>query len=224
MRGLRLENVTVAGVSRSIDLDVAVGETGAIDVECSRVPAVADVLVGLKPPRTGSAMVDGRPPFGDRQAKRACPARLVPSDGGLLPNLTILRNILYTECVVLRRPSEHPEKEVRHATAVTFGLNDVLDRYPFEVTVGRRRMAALARALRGGPSVVVLEDAPDAPTWGALLGADQFRRDAEPELPMAESPVELLTGVAAVLVTCDPERAHGFGTPARLRDGVGAHD
>jgi hypothetical protein len=80
-------------------------------------------------------------------------------------------------------------------TASRCGLDDVLDRYPYEITPGRRRLAGLARALRSKPAAVVLEDAPGLPTWGALLDFDR-----NPELLAA----------ALLLITDDPARAASF--------------
>ncbi|MQA86102.1 MAG: ATP-binding cassette domain-containing protein [Streptosporangiales bacterium] len=163
----------------------------------------------MKPPRSGRVKIDERSVTGDHHRARQHGVRLVPSDGGLLPNLTVLRNILYTECVVERRPREHREKEVRHSTAIAYGLNDVLDRYPYEITVGRRRMAGLARALRADPSVVVLEDDLDAPTWAALLGAQKA----------GGRETHGLSGVAVVLVTSDLVRIQGLDAPALMFQG-----
>lgn len=213
MRGLRLEDVSVAGVSGSLNLSVEMAQIRAVIVPASRIRAVADVLVGLEPPQSGWVKIDDKPVTGDHHRARQHGIRLVPSDGGLLPNLTVLHNILYAECVVHRRPSEHPEKEVRHSTAIAYGLNDVLDRFPYEITIGRRRMAGLARALRANPSVVVLEDDLDAPTWVALLGAAQPPADGDSPSTSAHTPVGQLSGVAAVLVTSDPARAQGLESP-----------
>lgn len=200
MRGLRVDGVTVPGMAGSLNLDVKIAQTRAVIVPASQVRAVADVLVGLKAPQSGRVKIDDRPVTGDHHRARRHGVRLVPSGGGLLPNLTVLRNILYAECIVERRPSQHPEKEVRYSTAIAYGLNDVLDRYPYEITAGSRRMAGLARAMRASPSVVVLEDESEAPTWGALLGG---------WAGTISTPAGLLSGVAAVLVTPDPTRAQG---------------
>ena len=82
-------------------------------------------------------------------------------------------------------------------TAAGCGLDDVLDRYPHEITAGRRRIAGLARALCGLPDVatVVLEDAPDLPAWPNLLDGMHA-----PEL----------YSVALLLLTHDTGRTEGF--------------
>jgi ABC-type taurine transport system ATPase subunit len=80
-------------------------------------------------------------------------------------------------------------------TASRCGLEDVLDRYPHEITSGRRRLAGVARALRAHPAVIVLEDAAGLPTWDSLL-----RLDHNPELWSA----------ALLLISTDAARTDGF--------------
>lgn len=127
--------------------------------------------------------------------------RLVPAEGGLLPHRTVLGNLVHGNRVGRIIPRATAVDEIA-LTATGCGLDDVLDRYPHEITAGRRRVAGLARALCGLPAVttVLLEDAPDLPTWPNLLES-------------VHAP-ELLS-VALVLLTYDAERAVGFD-PATL--------
>jgi ABC-type nitrate/sulfonate/bicarbonate transport system ATPase subunit len=144
--------------------------------------------------------------------------RLVPAEGGLLPHRTVLGNLVHGNRIGRIIPRATAVEEIA-LTATGCGLDDVLDRYPHEITAGRRRVAGLARALCGLPAVttVVLEDAPDMPTWPNLLEAVHA-----PEL----------YSVALLLLTHDAERAAGFetagaddpdaaeatGSPSRRRD------
>jgi ABC-type taurine transport system ATPase subunit len=150
---------------------------------------LADLVAGLEQPPAG-ARVEG-----------AGSVRLVPADGGLLPHLTVLGNLMHGARVSPASPAvPRPTAEQRcRETASRCGLDDVLDRFPYEITPGRRRMAGLARALRSKPAAVVLEDAPGLPTWGALL---DFERNPE------------LLAAALLLITGDPARAAGFPPPA----------
>lgn len=122
--------------------------------------------------------------------------RLVPAEGGLLPHRTVLGNLVHGNRVGRIIPRATAVDEIA-LTATGCGLDDVLDRYPHEITAGRRRVAGLARALCGLPAVtaVVLEDAPDLPTWPNLLEAVHA-----PEL----------FSVALLLLTYDVERSVGF--------------
>ncbi|GAB2554635.1 P-loop NTPase family protein [Kribbella endophytica] len=122
------------------------------------------------------------------------PIRLVPAEGGLLPHLTVLDNIVHGHITAHRVTKEAADKQC-HLTATNCDLDDVLLRYPHEITPGRRRLAGLARAVRADPSVIVLEDAPGLPTWGSLLRPDNITE---------------LWSIALVLITTDAERAKAF--------------
>jgi ABC-type thiamine transport system ATPase subunit len=143
----------------------------------------ADLIAGLDEPPP-NAVID----TGDG------PVRLVPAEGGLLPHLTVLGNILHGHIATHRVTRDAADKQCR-LTATNCDLDDVLHRYPHEITPGRRRLAGLARAVRADPSVIVLEDAPGLPTWGSLLRPDNITE---------------LWSIALVLITTDPERAKGF--------------
>lgn len=122
--------------------------------------------------------------------------RLVPAEGGLLPHRTVLGNLVHGNRIGRIIPRATAVEEIA-LTAAGCGLDDVLERYPHEITAGRRRIAGLARALCGLPTVttVVLEDAPDLPAWPNLLEGVHA-----PEL----------YSVALLLLTHDAGRAEGF--------------
>ena len=181
MDGLLLERLLVPGSPARLRIDV--GEQRAVvvpDEQSARL--LADLVTGLDEPPADSVL----------QAAGA--VRLVPAEGGLLPHLTVLGNIVHGHKVTHRVTRRAAEDECR-VTAARCGLEDVLDRYPHEITPGRRRLAGVARALRAHPAVIVLEDAAGLPTWGSLL-----RFDHNPELWSA----------ALLLITTDLTRITGF--------------
>jgi ABC-type nitrate/sulfonate/bicarbonate transport system ATPase subunit len=142
----------------------------------------ADLIAGLdEPPPNAAVDTDG-------------PVRLVPAEGGLLPHLTVLGNILHGHIAAHRVTRDAADTQCR-LTATNCDLDDVLHRYPHEITPGRRRLAGLARAVRADPSVIVLEDAAGLPTWGSLLRPDNITE---------------LWSIALVLITTDSERAKDF--------------
>jgi ABC-type methionine transport system ATPase subunit len=142
----------------------------------------ADLITGLEDLPPGAAVQTGGP------------IRLVPAEGGLLPHLTVLGNIVHGHIATHRVTRDAADKQCR-LTATNCDLDDVLLRYPHEITPGRRRLAGLARAVRADPSVIVLEDAPGLPTWGSLLRPDNITE---------------LWSIALVLITTDSERAKAF--------------
>lgn len=159
------------------------GDRRAVIVPSARdARLLADLAAGLAVPPAGARVrCDGG-------------ARLVPAEGGLLPYLSVLGNLVHGGRAGRNIPRRAAEEEAR-ATAGRCGLDDVLDRYPHEVTPGRRRLAGFARALRGRPTAIVLEDAAGLPTWGALL---DFEHNPE------------VLSAALLLITQDAERATGF--------------
>ncbi|TCN40306.1 hypothetical protein EV644_106234 [Kribbella orskensis] len=179
MDGLLLEGLP--GIPRQLRIDV--GEQRALVVaNAAAARQVADVVAGLDEPPQGAVV------------KTSGGVRLVPAEGGLLPHLTVLGNVVHGHTVTHRVTRRAAADECR-VTATRCGLEDVLERYPHEITPGRRRLAGVARALRAHPAVIVLEDAAGLPTWGSLL-----RFDHNPELWSA----------ALLLITTDPARTTGF--------------
>ena len=182
MDGLLLEGLPGIPGQHRID----VGEQRALVVaDAATARRCADLIAGI----------DEHKP-GDLVATAGRTVRLVPAEGGLLPHLTVLGNIVHGHTVTHRVTQRAAKRESRE-TALYCGLGDVLNRYPHEITAGRRRMAGVARALRANPAVIVLEDAAGLPTWGSLLRFDS----SNPEL---SSP-------AVLLITTDAERTTGFG-------------
>jgi ABC-type taurine transport system ATPase subunit len=180
MVGLLLERMPVPEVPDRVRIEV--GEQRALVVGEPWARRLADLVGGLVEPPPGTTVeVDG-------------PVRLVPAEGGLLPHLTVLGNLLHGHRTNRKAPRTAAAEECR-TTADRCGLDDLLKRYPHEITAGRRRLAGVARALRAHPAVIVLEDAAGLPTWGSLLDYDR-----NPELLSA----------ALLLITNNAERAAGF--------------
>jgi hypothetical protein len=213
MTGIELTELEVSGLSGPLSLSVPVGRIRAIVSSAPYIGrAVADAITGISP-SGGRVSITG--PAEGR-------VRLVPTDGGLLPHLTVLENIISTRRSARRRHMVDAERELR-AKAASYGLDGLLERYPHEIPVGRRRMTGLARALRARPDALVLEDDLGLPTWGALLATAwrgyQIRTDSAgddgPRIP------DLLIGVATVLIVPTADRAYALDAhPVVLADQV----
>jgi ABC-type nitrate/sulfonate/bicarbonate transport system ATPase subunit len=179
MDGLLLEGWP--GLPEGLRIDI--GEQRALVMpSAAAARQLADLLIGAEEPPDDAVVDTGGT------------VRLVPAEGGLLPYLTVLGNVVHGHTVTHRVTRKAAEEECR-VTAALCGLEDVLDRYPHEITPGRRRLAGVARALRAHRSVIVLEDARGLPTWGSLL-----RFENNPELWSA----------AFLLITTDSARTTGF--------------
>jgi predicted ABC-type transport system involved in lysophospholipase L1 biosynthesis ATPase subunit len=188
--GLVLDGVPVPGVPAEVR--VQVGEQRFVEVpDPNQGRRLADLATGLAAPPAGA------------RVRAAGPVRLVPAEGGLLPYLTVLGNLVHG-CATSRMPRREAGERAA-ATARWFGLEDVTDRYPHEITAGRRRLAGVARALGAQPVAVVLEDAPGLPTWGTLLDLT-----GNPQL------------LSAALLLLTPDRARAAGFAAAGPDGGSA--
>jgi ABC-type polar amino acid transport system ATPase subunit len=179
MDGLLLEHVP--GLPERLRVDV--GEQRAVVVpQAADRRRLADVLTQLEDPPRGAIVLAGGP------------VRLVPAEGGLLPHLTVLGNVMHGHRTT-HPVTRHAARDESLVKVIGCGLEDVQDRYPHEITPGRRRLAGVARALGAYPRVVILEDATGLPTWGSLLSL---------------RPNPDLASVALLLITTSASRIAGF--------------
>lgn len=135
------------GKRHRLDLTVASGEVVVVTTTAEAGSALADVILGLAPPLAGTVRVDGQdvtaaPPGGRRIA-------LVPVGGGLLPHLTVERNVAYGG------DRSHARERVRD-----LHLEAVSRLRPHELSPVQRLQVAVARALCHDrrPVAIVLED------------------------------------------------------------------
>ncbi len=145
MASLRLESLgwTAADASLVLDLTVASGESSVVLAGRPAATALADVLLGLAPPDDGAILA------GDRDVTRLPPGRrgiaLVPVGGGLLPHLTVQRNVEYA--------GGDASRWMRRLRLEGIGRFR-----PHELSPVQRLQVALARALSTEPAAVVIED------------------------------------------------------------------
>jgi len=179
MDGLLLDRVP--GLPERLRIDVGTQRAVVMPSAADR-RRLADLITGVEDPPAGAVIEVGGP------------VRLVPAEGGLLPHLTVLDNVIHGHRVG-HPVTKQAAKEQSLVKAARCGLDDVLDRYPHEITPGRRRLAGVARALGAYPRVIVLEDANGLPTWGSLLWL---------------KPNPDLASAALLLITSGAERTAGF--------------
>lgn len=158
---LELEAVTVMEGSRAvldgIDLRVAVGEVVGLSFAQAHggKSTLLSVAAGLRSPLRGSVRFDG---------KRLSGEPLVPpypsigmvfrDDGGLFPNMTIEENV----ALPLHYHEGGRAEERARAMLESVGLGESAERFPWELTRERMRLAALARALVYRPRLVLVDD------------------------------------------------------------------
>jgi len=142
-------------------------------------------LSGLLGPGVGSVSYGGIDVSGTPPERRR--VGYVPQGLGLLPGLTVWQQVLF---------GVHADPARASWWVETLHLDDLLERYPEQLSGGQRQRVSFARALAGGPEVVLLDEpfsALDAPV------RDELRRELRR--------LQHQTGLSTVLVTHDPEEA-----------------
>jgi len=154
------------------------------------------LLAGLCEPTTGEVLFDGRPwrerTVNEINAARTTGIGLLLQDGGLLPGLRALDNILLPAVLAGKSHAEAVARAEQLLAMV--GLRDRWDAYPAELSGGQKRRIALARALTNNPAVILA----DEPT-GDLDGM------AAREITGILEGIRGTRRTAIVLVTHDPE-------------------
>jgi ABC-type sulfate/molybdate transport systems ATPase subunit len=186
---LRLDDLSVAapGGPVRVSVEVEPGQLGAVVLPPKPARAVARVVAGLVGPRSGRVFV------GPRDVTALPPVRrqvgYVPVGGGLLPHLTVRRNIEYG---LRRRERVHDVAEdwVRELTD-GLELRATLDLRPHQLSDAQRLRAALARAAACLPEAMVL----DLP---AAAGGAEHLSDLIPKMSPAGAP-----GVAVLVCSAD---------------------
>jgi len=150
----RYQGVTaLAGVSLSVpngSCTALVGESGSGKTTLLRS------FNRMVEPDGGSVLIEGR------DAATLEPVRLrrsigyVEQAGGLLPHWTVLRNVALVPWLLGSTRADAAAREALELVGLppgTFG-----GRWPRELSGGQRQRAALARALAGGPGVLLLDE------------------------------------------------------------------
>jgi branched-chain amino acid transport system ATP-binding protein len=229
--GLRVTYGGVVAVS-DVDLKVAEGTVyGLIGPNGAGKTSLVDALTGYTRPAAGRIVFDGRDIGGLRPYRRARLglARTFQSVE-LFDDLTVEENLLVAsehvtvasalrDLVLPQRPRDRAS--VDWAISVC-GLADVADRYPSEISLGRRKLVGIGRALARQPRLVLLDEpAAGLDTAESLELGRRLRALPEEHgvtIFLIDHDMGLVLGVCDHLTVLDFGRRIADGTPAQIRD------
>ncbi len=158
---LQLEGVTVREGARvvldDVDLEVAAGEIVGLSFAQAHGgrTTLLYTAAGLREPDSGSVRFEGRRLAGEGAVPPyPAMAMVFRDDGGLFPNMTVEENV----SLPLRyHEGENAEERAREMLE-RVGIGGTGERFPWELTRERMRLAALARALVYRPKLVLIDD------------------------------------------------------------------
>ncbi|CFW96979.1 ABC transporter-like [Syntrophomonas zehnderi OL-4] len=179
----------------NIDLDIKEGEfVGIMGPSGAGKTTLLNLVATIDRPTSGSIKVDGieLARMNDEQLAsfRRNKLGFIFQDFNLLDTLTIQENIILP--LALANVKAPEIKRRGYETALLLGIEDVLNKYPYEVSGGQKQRAAAARAIIHKPSLILA----DEPT-----GALDSKSSAE--LLQCLSDLNETYGVNIMLVTHD---------------------
>ena len=141
------------------------------------------LLGGLCKPTTGEVLFHGKNwgtmTSAEVNAARTSGIGLLLQEGGLLPGLRVLDNVLLSAVLAGMNHSDAVGRATELLKLV--GLGDRWDAYPADLSGGQKRRVALARALAGNPRVILADEPTgdlDLLAGGEIVGILKGIRDA----------------------------------------------
>jgi ABC-type branched-subunit amino acid transport system ATPase component/branched-subunit amino acid ABC-type transport system permease component len=220
--------VAVDGAALSVDPGEVVGLIGPNGAGKS---TLIDALTGIVKPAGGSVSLDGEPidRLGAQRRARAGIGRSFQALE-LFEDVTVAENLVtagdrrdaraYLSDLV--RPGRARLSPAAVAAVREFELEDDLARMPGELSAGRRRLVAIARAISAQPSVLFLDepaaglDAQETAELGRLIRRLASERGIG--VVLVEHDVPLVFGICDRVVVLDEGRVIASGTAAEVRD------
>ena len=120
------------------------------------------IMGALEPPSSGTVTLDGRNPFQLKEKELAAfrnkEIGFIFQDHCLLPQCSVLENVLTPTLVSAASKNGPNEAERAHALLEKVGLGDRLDHRPAKLSGGEKQRVALARALITRPQLLLCDE------------------------------------------------------------------
>lgn len=145
----------------NVNFAVEQGEYVAIMGESgSGKTTLLNIMASLDRPTSGQVILAGKN-MADIKQKELCAFRrdnlgFVFQDFNLLDTLTVSENIALALAI-----NKVPVKEVEPRVlemAEKLNISDILDKYPYQISGGQKQRCACARALIGGPKLLLMDE------------------------------------------------------------------
>ena len=191
------------GVSLRLDRGDAVAITGPSG---SGKSTLLYALGVLEPPTSGTVTLDDVNPYTlserDQAAFRNKHVGFVFQDHSLLPQCSVLENVLAPTLVAARTGSRNRDRERAVELLTQVGLGSRLDHRPGELSGGEKQRAAIARALIRNPTLLLC----DEPTGNLDASIAEFVATLLLELHAARQTILVVVTHSASLAARFPRR------------------
>ncbi|MEK4356640.1 ABC transporter ATP-binding protein [Paenibacillus sp. FSL M7-1455] len=146
---------------QNIDLSIEEGEfVGIMGPSGAGKSTLLNIFSTIDTPTSGEITIDGQNIVAMNEEKlsdfRRNKLGFIFQDYNLLDTLTVKENILLP-LALSKVPAAEIEKRVE-AIADTFGIRQILDKYPYHISGGQKQRAAASRAIVANPSLILADE------------------------------------------------------------------
>lgn len=146
---------------KEINLDIYEGEfVGVMGPSGSGKSTLLNIFSTIDTPSAGEVIIDGRNIVQMKEEQlsdfRRDKLGFIFQDYHLLDSLTVKENILLP-LALAKVPAKEIEKRVNDI-ADTFGIREILDKYPYHISGGQKQRTAASRAIIANPSLILADE------------------------------------------------------------------